>query len=353
MLVAPRVVLTAAHCLPLGVDRIQFGHRIGHGRQARVIETHVHPSYSEDLVPSNDIAVLVLDHDAPEAAAPVASKAACDEGDNLHLVGFGYSDPELAIGFGTKREVNVVMAPPSTLSAEEERIAEWKHGYEADHELFAGRRGLGKDSCNGDSGGPAYIRVNNGWMLAGLTSRASYDAVARCGDGGIYTRITPYRDWVEAASRGLYRNPRGAVTELRSRDESETPRLYSALPNPQGRDDGCEWVEIINEANEDVRLDGLELADDDGGVQGLGHGRLVAGRRHRVVLDPSQLRLGNSGDRLQLRRGGTVLSSVQWGPAASGDVVYFSGDGDMSDPPMSKPPSPDAPTSPFSFADPC
>lgn len=47
----------------------------------------------------------------------------------------------------------------------------------------------GGDTCQGDSGGPAFIRYFGAYYVAGITSRAATGG--RCGEGGIYTLITP------------------------------------------------------------------------------------------------------------------------------------------------------------------
>jgi secreted trypsin-like serine protease len=63
--------------------------------------------------------------------------------------------------------------------------------------------GLDKDSCKGDSGGPAYIDVDGEWQLAGATSRGTCKARRICGDGGIYTRVHAYVDWIESVAGPL------------------------------------------------------------------------------------------------------------------------------------------------------
>jgi hypothetical protein len=61
--------------------------------------------------------------------------------------------------------------------------------------MAAGKEG--KDSCNGDSGGPAYIKLDGKLLLAGVTSRGS----EVCGLYGIYTRPEAALDWIIANTR--------------------------------------------------------------------------------------------------------------------------------------------------------
>jgi secreted trypsin-like serine protease len=67
----------------------------------------------------------------------------------------------------------------------------------------AGRKGSHRDSCKGDSGGPAYVFVDNSYKLAGTTSRATDEAMDVCGDGGVYVRADGLAAWIEEAVRGL------------------------------------------------------------------------------------------------------------------------------------------------------
>ncbi len=53
-----------------------------------------------------------------------------------------------------------------------------------------------RDTCRGDSGGPAYLYDGSNYYVAAITSRAF--SGARCGPGGIYSVITPQvRAWLD------------------------------------------------------------------------------------------------------------------------------------------------------------
>lgn len=55
---------------------------------------------------------------------------------------------------------------------------------------------VGKDSCNGDSGGPILMKSGSVWYQVGLVSYGAND----CGNGlpGVYTRVAYYLDWIRA-----------------------------------------------------------------------------------------------------------------------------------------------------------
>ena len=54
-----------------------------------------------------------------------------------------------------------------------------------------------KDSCSGDSGGPAVMKIgpDGPWYQVGITSFGT----SRCGvgDPGVYTKVTAYLPWIE------------------------------------------------------------------------------------------------------------------------------------------------------------
>ena len=69
------------------------------------------------------------------------------------------------------------------------------------HELVAGAPLLDKDTCNGDSVGPIFLKGPDGNLyLAGATSRAVVRGdLRRCGDGGIYARMDSRAvEWIRA-----------------------------------------------------------------------------------------------------------------------------------------------------------
>ena len=55
----------------------------------------------------------------------------------------------------------------------------------------------GKDSCNGDSGGPLFAReqTDDPWIQIGLVSYGT----TTCGIGvpGVYTKVSYYMDWID------------------------------------------------------------------------------------------------------------------------------------------------------------
>jgi endonuclease G len=169
----------------------------------------VHPQYREHPWNENDINVLILDRPAGVAPVPIATLEQLRAAEQVRLVGFGYNDPMLPTGFGQKRQVSVDMGflrvePDETDLAELEQLL----GFHASYEFTAGRKGLGRDSCNGDSGGPAYLLAPDGSRaVAGLTSRATADAEVNCGDGGIYIRPDRFRDWISSVMQDAGLDP--------------------------------------------------------------------------------------------------------------------------------------------------
>jgi secreted trypsin-like serine protease len=189
-LIAPNVVVTAAHC-PGGdcADRVLVGTDTdpeGSGRIIQVQKVHVHPDYRRGG--TSDVAALVLQEDVDDIAPrPLAAKDAVDAATTIRLTGFGNVDVFASHGYGVKRTVDVPVASPDP-----------RFGADPQLEFVAGAPFLDRDSCTGDSGGPAYVDVDGKWLLAGATSRATASSVRPCGDGGIYGRMHAFEDWLRA-----------------------------------------------------------------------------------------------------------------------------------------------------------
>lgn len=200
VLIHPRVVLTAGHChVPpstlINTVALQADdqNKLQNSEIISVRRTVVHPLYQQTQL-NGDISVLILRKDAKTTPVPVASSDEMAASKTTLLVGFGNSDIHSTTGFGRKRKVSVNITHLRRAATDNLDESEAELGFESDLEFVAG--GEGFDSCNGDSGGPAYIIVDGVKKLAGLTSRATETAVNPCGDGGIYTRVDKHLDFV-------------------------------------------------------------------------------------------------------------------------------------------------------------
>ena len=187
-LIAPQLVVTAGHCTNVtrvflkGTDVSQ----LDDGEVIRVVDEKSHPEA--------DIRVLVLERASTVKPRHVAQGNEIGNPKKARLVGFGHVNLAGTIGYGIKRMVDV---PIKSLGCETESDAK-EFGCLRGKEIVAGHRGLLKDSCHGDSGGPLYIRsAEGGYYLLGATSRGLNDSQHACGDGGLYVRVDKFLDWIQ------------------------------------------------------------------------------------------------------------------------------------------------------------
>ncbi|NUO50465.1 MAG: trypsin-like serine protease, partial [Polyangiaceae bacterium] len=131
-----------------------------------------HPSYNANSI-TNDIGLVTLASDAP--VVPMKIVPSMDSswvGRELVHVGFGVSNGSSQTGAGTKRFVRI---PIASVSSKQFSYAS-----------------PGKNTCNGDSGGPAFAEVNGELLLAGLTSYGD----ANCTQNGVDTRPDAFKDFI-------------------------------------------------------------------------------------------------------------------------------------------------------------
>jgi secreted trypsin-like serine protease len=211
VLVAPTVVLSAAHCNVPAPDKVLIGaETLAAGNQgevrsvARAIE---YPGWESTM----DVLVMVLSTPSTKAPRTIASGWArfeIDNGSKVAIVGFGAIDAD-----GTQYVDPLQEATTTIADAGCEHASGCNADARPDGELAAGGKGI--DSCSGDSGGPLYVLSPRGTFLAGLTSRAYDDARKSCSEGGIYTRPEKVLDWIEAqAGVPVRRGPEPAVDRL-------------------------------------------------------------------------------------------------------------------------------------------
>ncbi len=197
-LVDTNLVLTAGHCLTAVQNatdiRVFYGNQVVSNAAVGASAFGVHPEFCATC--KNDIydyGYVTLDGNLDiEPILPIVEQTEWDDtiasGGAVTLVGFG-EDPAvegLESGIGTKRRVDTEIDKLTPLG----------------FEFFAG--GDGEDSCEGDSGGPAFVKVGERWRLAGITSRGS----SPCGSGGFYGVPYASLEWV-AEETGTNLCPQG------------------------------------------------------------------------------------------------------------------------------------------------
>ena len=175
-------VLTAAHCVEgetAGGVSIRLDDNdindTGGGRVVAVAEIHGHPGY-DGIAWDNDIAVIKLAQSVTDRAPTPIHRLAVAPATSIVDVGYGDSDNNGG-GAGLLRQVTVTTA--DCAGAADPSVSN------ANVLCFDGR--LGKSSCYGDSGGPAYLSVNGGLEVAGVTSGGTADTCT--GGWDIYTSV--------------------------------------------------------------------------------------------------------------------------------------------------------------------
>jgi hypothetical protein len=186
-LVAPRVLLTAAHCLADGAMPTAFfgaAPQGDAGASIAVIATRVHPAFDPTTL-ANDVAMALLAQDAPAGATawplPAAPLGSSSVGLSLRLVGFGLT----AAGDTSSPQKRVGTATLASLAATQLVLTP-----------------APSQPCDGDSGGPAFATIGGVEVLVGVTSSGD----AQCTQGGHDTRVDAYTSfistWLRATAEG-------------------------------------------------------------------------------------------------------------------------------------------------------
>ncbi|MCX5163491.1 serine protease [Streptomyces sp. NBC_00264] len=206
VVVAPKKVLTAAHCLSheaLGVDagsvrdlRIIAGRdalRGTGGQEIAVRETWTNPGFNP-ATNAGDLAVLTLADALPgESVIPMA-----ETGDEAYAPGtaavvYGWGDTTGNSDYASSLRSAKVSVLPDAACAQ--AYPGGRNGtYDASAMLCAGELLGGYDACQGDSGGPLVARGR----LIGLVSWGN--GCARAGSPGVYTRISAAIGWMPEGS---------------------------------------------------------------------------------------------------------------------------------------------------------
>ncbi|VWD42646.1 S1 family peptidase [Burkholderia contaminans] len=209
VVVGKSAVLTAQHCICDGATESVFvgSDTLGNGDEYRVKSTAVMKACGSPQATIADVGLVFMERDFPDRIEParIAPPAEIDNATTLRAVGFGRTEDNVS---GRKMMVDLPVASPNCTGVVQRPSGPASdtsyYGCNAHFELVAGRPLLGKDTCNGDSGGPLFVESKDTitgtetFILAAITSRAvETPGMATCGDGGIYVRVDgDIRSWI-------------------------------------------------------------------------------------------------------------------------------------------------------------
>lgn len=215
-LIGANRVLTAAHCVcPACRMIVGFGPNMrppAENIRVNVVGVSLHPAYRSSgpmLQRGFDLAVLTIERyescPAYRRTIPISAVAATVTATKLLVVGYGQT--ELPGVFGEKKRADVVMGSVTCTQGWAKRagcVPFREFVLKGSAQTSLGGE-LGADTCNGDSGGPAFVvGERNARFLAGVTSRALIPKGGfqneGCGFGGIYeyTGIPDVANWLRA-----------------------------------------------------------------------------------------------------------------------------------------------------------
>ena len=195
-LIAPRVVLTAAHCVQPGADYKIVEYGAGQPQLQDVRKVAIHPAFRMEAMTAHrataDIALLQLET-PPKGKAPStlgAPNIPIMVGGRFTIAGIGVTVRGDGKSGGTVRVAGLVATgKPGTLQI---RLV--------DPVGQGTRDGMG--ACTGDSGGPVFEDKQGGPAIIGVISWSTGpNGSAGCGGITGVTPLTLYSDWILQTAR--------------------------------------------------------------------------------------------------------------------------------------------------------
>ncbi|MFT3926405.1 MAG: trypsin-like serine protease [Myxococcales bacterium] len=273
--VAPNVLLTAAHCLDsnheynaayLGDDGKALGTPIDPSQSSVKAQlhmakaVHLHPEY----VTSNgyyDIGLVILQDSLKNVTAlPILrTKPTAAVLGNVSIVGYGKThdrDTTFAVTKYRADELSAKLDPTDTITV----------GDTVQH------------ACVGDSGGPVLAEVNGVWTIIGTDSYSDETGDAsRCRMASHYQRVDPYLDFIDQYV------PRGSSGGSTGTDRDAGSHVDAGSASDAGKtaDSGASGMaDDTDDQNE---------AEEDAGAEDSDEGKADGGAAHGSVdFEPSQ-----------------------------------------------------------------
>ena len=190
-LIGCETFLTAAHCVEDDQTAANYWVFLQHAGVRTVTSVTSHPSYTSGGFPEFDIAVLKLGAPvngiAPTAINESSSPPAGTAG---QIVGFGQTDGS-AGDYGIKRAGDVITADCAGVigGLGNTELVCWQFTNPV------GPPGDDSNTCNGDSGGPLFVDLGSGEVVAGVTSGGN-NGTCLATDDSYDSNVFTYRSFV-------------------------------------------------------------------------------------------------------------------------------------------------------------
>ena len=208
--IAPDLVLTAAHCLTDQASyRVVAVNRAFRPQRFRIVAAAVHPAFVPGTTPRTqpgvDLAIVKLERPLGQDFVPFdpSLSGLIDAGEGATIAGFGVSSERLKGTARTLRQTNLVSLGPVQVA---NRVL-----IVVDPQRLAETTGAG--ACRGDSGGPILAAGAGGYRLSGIISWSSgalrTRAPSACGGLTAVTPVAEHLGWIASAVQGLS-SPEGA-----------------------------------------------------------------------------------------------------------------------------------------------
>ncbi len=197
VVLGPRIILTAAHCVLVG-GRFSIVALDAGMRRRSIAVTHVvaHESFLPGRTPSTqpgvDLALLRLAEALPPGTQPVTMGGALGMGETLTIAGFGLGQEDRRQTARTLRQSRLMSAGSYTSSNSVVVAVDMNNLGQAP----------GAGACRGDSGGPITRGGANSNELVGIVSWSSGPTNQRvrkvCGGYTAITPVAPHLEWINS-----------------------------------------------------------------------------------------------------------------------------------------------------------
>lgn len=193
-LIAPNVVLTAAHCIPAALENfwvVTSIYEFAVSERKKVTKVIVHENYkSFDLPklngPNFDLALVQFEGQLPSDYKPttwIETFSPTTDRFWLYVAGYGVSD-EIKADSGELRYSRVTIENAIQLT---------------NQSYLVGNQSNAEGICKGDSGGPAYIRIQNEFYVLAVVSGIQ----GGCLGTSYFNQTLFYKDWIRSNLRLL------------------------------------------------------------------------------------------------------------------------------------------------------